>query len=122
MTPAWPALQGGLLALLAALLFGISTPLLQRAGVGVGPFTTAASLYAGAVIVGAPVAPDARGREGAVRRAHHSRAPRAGGAGGRAGRRGATAAAQALRWNHRLLIDAHVIWVWAVSIAPPSPA
>jgi drug/metabolite transporter (DMT)-like permease len=53
MTAAWPALQGGLLALLAALLFGISTPLLQRAGVGVGPFTTAALLYAGAAIVGA---------------------------------------------------------------------
>ena len=48
-----PALRGGLLALLAAALFGASTPLLQRAGEGVGPFTTAALLYAGAALVGA---------------------------------------------------------------------
>ena len=31
-----PALRGGLLALLAALLFGVSTPLVQRFGDGVG--------------------------------------------------------------------------------------
>lgn len=48
----WPALRGGLLALLAAVLFGISTPLVQRFGAGVGAFTTAALLYAGAAIVG----------------------------------------------------------------------
>ena len=48
-----PALRGGLLALLAALLFGISTPLVQRFGTGVGAFTTAALLYAGAALVGA---------------------------------------------------------------------
>lgn len=46
-----PALQGGLLALLAATLFGLSTPLVQRLGVGLGPFTTAALLYAGAAAV-----------------------------------------------------------------------
>lgn len=50
---ALPALRGGLLALLAATLFGISTPLLQRAGAGVGALTTAALLYAGAAAVGA---------------------------------------------------------------------
>jgi drug/metabolite transporter (DMT)-like permease len=50
---ALPALRGGLLALLAAALFGISTPLLQRAGEGVGALTTAALLYAGAALVGA---------------------------------------------------------------------
>ncbi|MBS0465937.1 MAG: EamA family transporter [Proteobacteria bacterium] len=49
----WPALQGSLLALLAAALFGISTPLVQRFGAGVGAFSTAALLYAGAAIVGA---------------------------------------------------------------------
>ncbi|HEX5684519.1 MAG TPA: DMT family transporter [Ideonella sp.] len=49
----WPALRGGLLALLAAALFGVSTPLVQRFGVGIGPFETAALLYAGAAIVGA---------------------------------------------------------------------
>ena len=48
-----PALQGGLLALLAAALFGISTPLVQRLGAGLGAFTTAALLYAGAAVVGA---------------------------------------------------------------------
>ena len=47
------ALRGGLLALLAAALFGISTPLVQRLGAGLGAFTTAALLYAGAAIVGA---------------------------------------------------------------------
>jgi len=46
-----PALRGGLLALLAAALFGLSTPLVQRLGVGLGPFTTAALLYAGAAAV-----------------------------------------------------------------------
>lgn len=48
-----PALRGGLLALLAAGLFGVSTPLVQQLGAGLGPFTTAALLYAGAAIIGA---------------------------------------------------------------------
>ena len=48
-----PALRGGLLALLAAVLFGVSTPLVQLFGTGVGPFGTAALLYAGAAVVGA---------------------------------------------------------------------
>ena len=47
-----PALRGGLLALLAAVLFGLSTPLLQRLGAGLGPLTAAALLYAGAALVG----------------------------------------------------------------------
>lgn len=46
-----PALQGGLLALLAAALFGLSTPLVQRFGAGLGPFSTAALLYIGAATV-----------------------------------------------------------------------
>jgi drug/metabolite transporter (DMT)-like permease len=52
ISPTWPALRGGLLALLAAVLFGVSTPLLQRVGQGAGPFTTAALLYAGAALIG----------------------------------------------------------------------
>lgn len=48
-----PALRGGLLALLAATLFGLSTPLVQRAGAGCGPWTTAGLLYAGAALMGA---------------------------------------------------------------------
>lgn len=47
-----PALKGGLLALLAAALFGISTPLVQQFGAGLGAFSTAALLYAGAAAVG----------------------------------------------------------------------
>jgi drug/metabolite transporter (DMT)-like permease len=47
-----PALRGGLLALLAAALFGISTPLVQQFGVGLGAFSTAALLYAGAAAFG----------------------------------------------------------------------
>lgn len=49
---ALPALRGGLLALLAAALFGISTPLVQLFGAGLGAFSTAALLYAGAAAVG----------------------------------------------------------------------
>ena len=60
----WPALRGGLIALTAALLFGVSTPLVQRFGVGLGSFTTAALLYAGAALIGAllrrPVESEAR--------------------------------------------------------------
>lgn len=59
-----PALQGGLLALLAAALFGVSTPLVQTLGLGIGPFTTAALLYSGAACIGAllrqPVGKEAR--------------------------------------------------------------
>lgn len=47
-----PALRGGLLALLAAALFGVSTPLVQQFGAGLGAFSTAALLYAGAAAVG----------------------------------------------------------------------
>ncbi len=43
--------RGGLLALLAATLFGLSTPLVQQQGAGLGPFSTAALLYAGAALV-----------------------------------------------------------------------
>ena len=62
-----PALRGGLLALLAAGLFGLSTPLVQRFGQGLGAFTTAALLYAGAALV-ALVMRHPPGREAALRR------------------------------------------------------
>ncbi len=48
-----PALRGGLLALLAAILFGVSTPLVQYLGRGLGPLTTAGLLYVGAALAGA---------------------------------------------------------------------
>ncbi len=63
-----PALRGGLLALAAAALFGISTPLVQRAGAGLGAFTTAALLYAGAAFMGAWLRQPVE-REAALRRA-----------------------------------------------------
>ncbi|MDP3820154.1 MAG: DMT family transporter [Burkholderiales bacterium] len=70
--PALPALRGGLIALSAAVLFGISTPLVQRFGLGVGSFSTAALLYAGAALVGAllrrPIEREARVRRADARR------------------------------------------------------
>ena len=53
LPPRLPAVRGGLLALAAAVLFGASTPLVQRFGSGVGAFATAALLYAGAAVAGA---------------------------------------------------------------------
>ena len=63
-----PAAAGGLLALFAAVLFGLSTPFVQLLGKGIGPFTTAALLYAGAAIVGATL------RRGQAREARLTRA------------------------------------------------
>ncbi len=62
-----PALRGGGLALLAAALFGLSTPLVQGFGAGIGPFTTAALLYGGAAAVAALLRRPAT-REAQVRR------------------------------------------------------
>ena len=67
-----PALRGAATALLAALLFGVSTPLVQRWGAGLGSFTTAALLYAGAAVTGVllrrPVEREARVRRADVGR------------------------------------------------------
>lgn len=46
-----PFLRGTALALLSALAFGVTAPLVKRFGVDVGPFTTAALLYVGAALV-----------------------------------------------------------------------
>jgi drug/metabolite transporter (DMT)-like permease len=67
-----PALRGAILALLAATLFGISTPLVQRAGAGLGAFTTAALLYAGAGLIGVFLRQPIQ-REAAVRRSDLAR-------------------------------------------------
>jgi drug/metabolite transporter (DMT)-like permease len=45
-----PMAAGGILALASALLFGATTPFVQRFGRGVGPFATAAFLYGGAAL------------------------------------------------------------------------
>lgn len=62
-----PALHGGAIALLAAVLFGVSTPLVQHFGVSVGALSTAALLYAGAAVVGLLLRRPAE-REARVRR------------------------------------------------------
>lgn len=66
--PTRPAVHGALLALLAAVLFGLSTPLVQHQGRGLGAWTTAALLYAGAAAVALwlrkPSALEARLRRG----------------------------------------------------------
>ena len=48
-----PIVSGTVMALASAAAFGSTTPLVQRFGRGVGPFTTAAVLYAGAALVSA---------------------------------------------------------------------
>jgi drug/metabolite transporter (DMT)-like permease len=48
-----PFAAGSVLALASAVAFGVTTPIVQRFGRGVGPFTTAGLLYAGAAIVSA---------------------------------------------------------------------
>jgi drug/metabolite transporter (DMT)-like permease len=67
-----PALRGGAMALLAAVFFGVSTPLVQYFGAGLGAFTTAALLYAGAALIGLllrqPVATEAHLQPGDWRR------------------------------------------------------
>lgn len=67
-----PALKGGFLALLAAVLFGLSTPLVQQAGQGLGAFTTAALLYVGAALVALLLRKPPE-REAALRRADLAR-------------------------------------------------
>jgi len=67
-----PALRGGLLALLAAALFGLSTPLVQHFGQALGVFTTAALLYAGAAVI-ALVMRQPPEREAALRRSDFPR-------------------------------------------------
>ena len=63
----FPAVRGATAALLAAVLFGVTTPLVQRAGAHVGALTTGALLYAGAALAGALLRrPTAR--EAALRR------------------------------------------------------
>jgi drug/metabolite transporter (DMT)-like permease len=66
-----PLTRGSATAVLAAVLFGVTAPLVKRFGQAVGPFATAALLYAGATL-GAG-SPRRRAEEAAVRRAHAGR-------------------------------------------------
>jgi drug/metabolite transporter (DMT)-like permease len=65
-----PALAGALIALASAVAFGVTTPLVQRLGAGVGPFATASLLYAGAAAVGLASRSTS---EAKLRRAHAGR-------------------------------------------------
>jgi drug/metabolite transporter (DMT)-like permease len=60
--------KGALLAAVAAVLFGVTTPVIQKAGVGAGPFATAMLLYTGAAFASVPRAKGASEREMPVRR------------------------------------------------------
>ena len=62
-----PVVAGALVAVLAAIAFGVTTPLIKHFGQGAGPFTTAALLYLGAA--GASFVGRSRG-EAPIRRAH----------------------------------------------------
>lgn len=67
-----PAVRGAFLALLAALLFGASTPLVQRVGIGVSAWMTAAMLYSGAAITGL-LLHSGTAKEAALRQRHWPR-------------------------------------------------
>lgn len=68
-----PLLRGGILALLAAVAFGVTTPLIQRFGKGAGPVPTAALLYAGAALASLDARSTSRGQEAAVGRSSLAR-------------------------------------------------
>jgi drug/metabolite transporter (DMT)-like permease len=69
--PGNPMVTGTVMAALAALAFGVTTPFIQRLGAGLGPLSTAALLYLGAALgaLSWPQRPGER-REAAVR-LHH---------------------------------------------------
>lgn len=67
---ATPLVTGTLLAILAALAFGVTTPFVQRLGAGVGPFGTAALLYLGAALGSVSWQGASRERGAGVRPAH----------------------------------------------------
>ena len=67
-----PAARGAFFALLAALLFGASTPLIQRVGIGVSAWMTAAMLYAGAAVAGLLLR-SGTAKEAALRKQHWPR-------------------------------------------------
>lgn len=65
-----PLVVGTLFAALAALSFGVTTPFLQRLGVGAGAFPTAALLYAGAALGALPL-PGSRHKQREAQLARH---------------------------------------------------
>lgn len=68
-----PLLRGGGLAVLAALAFGVTTPLIQKFGEGVGPAPSATLLYAGAALASGNPFRSTAGKEAPVRSTHFRR-------------------------------------------------
>jgi len=64
-----PAAYGALLALLAAILFGASTPFVQRVSIDTSVWMTAAMLYAGAAVSGLLLSSNKQ-KEAAIQRSH----------------------------------------------------
>jgi drug/metabolite transporter (DMT)-like permease len=73
--------EGAALALLAAVLFGLATPVIRRVGADADPFSTAMLLYAGAALATAGAA-RSTAREASVRRRHLPRLAVIAGVGG----------------------------------------
>ena len=69
-SPSNPVLRGAASALLAALAFGLTVPLIQRFSKGVGPLPAAALLYGGAALASLDLAGKARRVETPVTSAH----------------------------------------------------
>lgn len=71
--PVNPIAQGTLLAALAAVLFGVATPMIRWAGTDAGAFPTAVLLYAGAALATLPLPLQSTRSEPPVRRRHMGR-------------------------------------------------
>lgn len=70
LRPTNPLASGGLLAVLAAVAFGVATPFIQRFGQGAGAFPTAMLLYAGAAAASWGGSASTEDREAPVRVGH----------------------------------------------------
>ena len=110
--------RGSLLAFAAAVLFGMTTPLLERAGRGSGAIPTAAFLYAGAALA-TIVGRGARGREAPVRFRHVPRLLSIGAIGGLVapaclawGLRSIDAAQASLLLNFEAVFTVLLGWLW----------
>ncbi|MEO7730472.1 MAG: EamA family transporter, partial [Kofleriaceae bacterium] len=68
-----PLATGALLAVLAAVAFGVTTPIVALAGRDLGPLSTAALLYLGAAMTALVVQVAVRRREASVRRSDAAR-------------------------------------------------
>jgi drug/metabolite transporter (DMT)-like permease len=68
-----PIAEGVSLAVVAAVLFGITTPVIKGAGTDAGPFATAMLLYAGAALASIPWSKSSARREAPMRRGHVGR-------------------------------------------------